>query len=185
LGSTELKPLRASNPPPRLLQGRRPPPRLLRPLPAFCQSLSSHVLCGPYSTYFFALSGESNSLQAAAIVQSTGFFANFRLYFIRIGQWNILFWGCFSVTLSMREWRRVTPCRDHQDRRLGVVRPPRAPSTIRGPPAGPTPPSPGPPASLPRRRRRTSLPTHFPTCSTSYRSRSASSSDGAVWWPSS
>jgi hypothetical protein len=81
--------------------------------PAFCQPL---ILCGPYSTYFFALSGESNSLEAAAIVQSTGFFSNFCLYFIidnkRIGLWNILFWGCVTMTLSMctSRNRKVKSC---------------------------------------------------------------------------
>lgn len=49
-------------------------PTFCATIPAFCQPLPGHVLCRPYATYFFALSGESNSLEAA-VFQSIGFFS--------------------------------------------------------------------------------------------------------------
>lgn len=73
--------------------------------PTFSQPFSGHLLVGPMATLFFTLSGESNSLYCAAIVQSSCFACNLLLSFIidnpRVGRKLILWIGVAILTSSM------------------------------------------------------------------------------------
>lgn len=73
--------------------------------PTFSQPFSGHLLVGPMATLFFTLSGESNSLYCAAIVQSSCFACNLLLSFIidnpRVGRKLILWVGVAILTSSM------------------------------------------------------------------------------------